>query len=136
MDDLEAYEFPGTHAAVLRVSSENSLDEIKEAFEEIDMQMRIYSHPDWHELKFVYWDIEKLTSHEDFPLAISAFEREEFGWDHEHCSFCHARIDRGQLAYTTEHEDGGVYILCIACASKVTGTPNKPWDATIDKPID
>jgi hypothetical protein len=124
-EDLEPYEFPGTHAAVLRLGLEISLDEIKEAFEGTDVQMRIYSRPDGYEVKFVYWEIEELITDKDFVLEFSAFEREEFGWDHEHCSFCHARVDRGQLAYTTEHETGGVYVLCIACAAEVTGAPNK-----------
>jgi hypothetical protein len=49
------------------------------------------------------------------------FEREQWGWDHEHCDFCDEHVNIGEDCWTAENEAGsGFYIFCNRCAEKVT----------------
>lgn len=46
------------------------------------------------------------------------FEREEKGWNHEHCGFCGASIDIGELCWTAPSKRG-CFIFCKKCYAKL-----------------
>lgn len=114
--ELEDYVFPGTDAAVLTVNKKLPQSELEGAFGEISGEHRLYPTETGWKIKFPYWYIEELCSMGESGYSLDDFEREERGWDHEHCSFCHAHIRIGESAYTCDHEEGGVYVLCLTCA--------------------
>lgn len=115
--DLEEYIFPGTDAAVLVVDQKLSQKDLEEIFGEISGQHRFYPTETGWKIKFPYWYVEELLKMGDVHFGTD-FKREEKGWDHEHCSFCHEHIYIGELSYTTEHEEGGVYVICPKCSEK------------------
>ena len=112
--DLEDYEFPGTDAAVITIEEKIEEDELKEMWGDYSGQHRFYPTEKGWKIKFPYWDVVAICE-EDESTNIEDFEREEKGWDHEHCSFCHGHIWIGDASYTHDHEDGGVYIICTKC---------------------
>lgn len=116
--DLEEYLFPGTDAAVIIVEKKIPQSELEEAFGELSGDHRFYPTATGWKIKFPYWYIEGLIAMGDCGITLEDVVREERGWDHEHCSFCHSNIWIGDLSYTCDHEEGGVYVLCPTCASK------------------
>ena len=116
--DLEEYTFPGTDAAVLVVKQKVPQAELEKSFGELSGDHRFYPTETGWEIKFPYWYVEKLLSQGDCGITIQDVKREAKGWDHEHCSFCHAHIHIGDASYTHPHEEGGVYIICPDCAKK------------------
>ena len=117
--DLEEYTFPGTDAAVMHFPKEVEQKELEEIFGDIDGDHRIYSTPDGWKVKFPYWYLLEVSKHADSGITSEHFEREEKGWDHEHCSFCHAHIHMGDKSFTHDHEKGGVYVICLECVKKM-----------------
>ena len=116
--ELEEYLFPGTDAAVLIIDEKLPQSDLEETFGKISGDHRFYPTETGWKIKFPYWYIEELLSMGDYGFVLEDTVREERGWDHEHCSFCHAHIPIGDMAYTCDHEEGGVYILCSVCADK------------------
>jgi len=116
--ELEEYLFPGTDAAVMTINRDVPQQELEEMFGELSGDHRFYPIDTGWKIKFPYWYIEALTSSGDIGLTIDDFEREPKGWDHEHCSFCDAHIHIGEMSFTVDHENGGVYIICQQCADK------------------
>ena len=49
------------------------------------------------------------------------FQREEWGWDHEHCDFCNATINRGEECWTADNPDreNCFFIFCEDCYDQV-----------------
>lgn len=117
-NDLEEYTFPGTDAAVLVVNKKVSQQELEKSFEELDCQLRLYPTDTGWKVKFPYWFVEEMLSENEFEIKLEDFEREERGWDHEHCSFCNDLVAIGDSSYTCPHEDGGFYIICMECSKK------------------
>ncbi|HWL52292.1 MAG TPA: hypothetical protein VNQ90_07645 [Chthoniobacteraceae bacterium] len=115
--DLEEYIFPGTDAAVLLVEKMLPQKELEELFSDLSTQHRFYPTETGWKIKFPYWHVKELLETGNVALGTD-FKREEKGWDHEHCSFCHEHIHIGGLSYTADHENGGVYIICQKCAEK------------------
>lgn len=115
---LEAYEFPGTDAAVLHVEKKIEQEELEECFRAISGDHRFYQTETGWKVKFPYWYIEAITGSGKSGFKIEDFTRERKGWDHEHCSFCHSHIHIGEQAFTHPHEKGGVYVICIKCAEQ------------------
>ena len=116
--ELEDYIFPGTDAAVLTINDQIPQKELEELCIELSGDHRFYPTEFGWKIKFPYWYIEALVSTGESGFTIDDFEREPKGWDHEHCSFCHEHIYIGDLSFTVDHEDGGVYIICRKCADK------------------
>ena len=82
-------------------------------FGEISSEHRIYPTPTGWKIKFPYWYVETLCSTGESGFRLEDFVREKKGWDHEHCSYCQAHITIGERSYTVEHENGGIYIICL-----------------------
>ena len=116
--ELEEYVFPGTDAAVLEIEQKLPQQELEEIFSELSGQHRFYPTDTGWEIKFPYWYAAELLKSEHSGFPKKNFRREKLGWDHEHCSFCHEHIHIGQLSYTADHEEGGVYIICLRCTEK------------------
>ena len=117
--DLEEYIFPGTDAAVRIINAKISEAELEDAYEEMPIEHRYYPTETGWKIKFPFWPVARMMSLGDaeFPPE-SGFIRERKGWDHEHCSFCHAHINMGELCHTADHEEGGVYIICRKCSGQ------------------
>jgi hypothetical protein len=117
--DLEDYVFPGTDAAVQILDVKLSESELDEAYAEIPIERRYYPTAKGWKVKFPFWHVSAMMELGDaeFPPE-SGFVRERKGWDHEHCSFCQAHIGIGELCYTLDHEEGGVYIICKTCSEQ------------------
>ncbi len=118
--ELEPYEFPGTAAAVLVIDKKVPQAELEELFGDIECAQRFYPTESGWRIKFLKWQVEEMLAGGDSRISLDDFEIEPRGWDHEHCSFCHAHVHIGELSYTAEHEDGGFYIVCTACAEQCT----------------
>jgi len=116
--DIEEYEFPGTDAAVLVVEKKIGRKELEEYFHGLSGDHRFYKTGTGWKVKFPYWYFEAVTASGKSGFNIQDFKREHKGWDHEHCSFCHAHIYIGDKAFTHPHEKGGVYVICIKCAEQ------------------
>ena len=124
--DLEEYVFPGTDAAVLIVDQKLTQKNLEEMFGEISGQHRFYATDKGWEIKFPYWYISELLKNGGAGFKEEDFKKEKKGWDHEHCSFCHEHVHIGDLSYTTEHEDGGFYIVCPKCSVNCKKKEVKP----------
>jgi len=123
--DLEEYVFPGTDAAVLCVGKKATQKDLEDAFCDISGDHRFYKTDEGWRVKFPYWYIEAVMAKGRAGFRMEDFTREPNGWDHEHCSFCHAHIDIGEQAFTYPHEKGGVYVICLKCSEQCKGQPNK-----------
>jgi hypothetical protein len=102
---LEAYDFPGTDAAVLFVPQGQSPSGDVQAVLDRSGQQRWYPVEGGHNVKVPWHHAE---GHE------SLFEREAKGWDHEHCDFCNASVSVGERCWTTESENG-FWLFCGQC---------------------
>src|SRR5690606_4478272 len=89
--DLEEYLFPGTDAAVLSIDEKIPQRELEEMFGELSGDHRFYPTEKGWRIKFPHWYVEELSKASGSDSGM-IFEREEKGWDHEHCSFCHGHI--------------------------------------------
>ena len=87
-------------------------------FGDLSGQHRFYPTETGWKIKFPYWYVHELFAGDQAEMTKRKIQREEKGWDHEHCSFCRAHIPIGQSCYTADHEDGGYYIICNECAKK------------------
>ena len=106
---LEEYEFPGTDAAVVFFpDGQIASSEVQEILGGSGQQ-RWFPVPGGHNVK-VPWHCSE--DHE------SLFQREEKGWDHEHCDFCNARVNIGELCWTAD-SGRGVWLFCRDCYEKV-----------------
>lgn len=118
-DELEEYIFPGTDAAVFVFPKAVSLEELKALFADIPGQLRIYPGETQWKVKVPYWHFVEMLQSADDESAKALFQREEQGWDHEHCSFCEEGIGIGTLCHTAPHEEGGYYLICSGCSAKI-----------------
>ena len=114
--DLEEYLFPGTDAAILRIEHKLPQKDLEDAFGDLEVTHRFYSTDTGWDVKFPYFILEDFISEDGSDYSIDDFIREPRGWDHEHCSFCNANISIGDHAFTTEHEEGGYYVICNSCS--------------------
>ena len=92
--------------------------ELENIFQGISREHRFYPTDTGWKVKFPYWYVSKLLSMGDCGFSERDFKREAKGWDHEHCSFCNAHIQIREKCYTVEHEEGGVYVICLKCADQ------------------
>lgn len=107
---LTPYTFPGTDAAVVFIpDGEKPSQEMREVLERSGQQ-RWYPAPGGHQAK-IPWHLSK--GHE------SLFEREEKGWDHEHCDFCNAHVNIGDVCWTADIPGGGFWLFCGGCYKKL-----------------
>jgi len=107
---LKEYAFPGTDAAVVFVPEGHAPSpEVREILERSGQQ-RWCPVPGGHKAK-VPWHFSKGRE--------SLFEREEKGWNHEHCDFCNAHVNIGELCWTAESGSGGFWIFCRECREKL-----------------
>ncbi len=120
-DELEEYVFPGTDAAVFVFPKSVPMEELQELFADIPGQLRIYPGETVWKVKAPYWRFLEMLPPETAESAAPLFQREERGWDHEHCSFCHAHIGIGDRCHTVPHEEGGYYLICASCSAGTGG---------------
>lgn len=107
---LEEYEFPGTDAAVVFIpEGKTPSSEVQEVLDRSGQQ-RWYPVPGGHKAK-VPWHCSEGRE--------SLFEREENGWDHEHCDFCNAHVNIGDQCWTAESGRGGSWLFCRECYEKL-----------------
>ena len=106
---LHEYVFPGTDAAVVFVPKDAQPP--KEVQEVLDRspQQRWYPVEGGGRAKIPFYCAQGREH---------LFEREQKGWDHEHCDFCNATVNIGDLCWTAP-SDGGVFIFCRECYEKV-----------------
>jgi hypothetical protein len=116
--ELESYVFPGTDAAVLVTQEKIPQSELETIFGDLSGQHRFYPSENGWKIKFPYWYVHEIFRGDESQMKSKNIEREEKGWDHEHCSFCNSHIDIGTSCYTTDHEEGGYYIICNECSTK------------------
>jgi hypothetical protein len=116
--DLEEYVFPGTDAAVLIIPERIPQAELENMFGGLVGEHRFYPTETGWTIRFPYWYVLEFFGGNEAEMNAGNFTREEKGWDHEHCSFCQARIMVGDLCYTTDQGEGGCYIVCNECATK------------------
>lgn len=107
---LEEYEFPGTDAAVVFLpEGQTPSAEVREVFRSSGQQ-QWYPLPGGHRGKVPWHFAEGVES---------LFEREEKGWDHEHCDFCGAHVYIGEQCWTSETGEGGFWLFCRDCFGKL-----------------
>jgi hypothetical protein len=107
---LEEYKFPGTDAAVTFIpEGQKPVPEVQQVLTRAG-QARWYPVEGGHRAK-IPWHFAE--GHE------SLFEREEKGWDHEHCDFCNAHVNIGELCWTAETGRGDFWLFCRSCQEKV-----------------
>lgn len=112
---LEDYIFPGTDAAMVFVADDAAPPPVIKEVLARSRQQRWYPVTGGHQAKIPF---HFVAGHEEL------FEREPKGWNHEHCDFCDASIDVGELCWTAPSKHG-VFVFCKACYEKLP--VKKPW---------
>lgn len=107
---LAEHEFPGIDAAVVFVPEcQKPSAEVGQVLQGSGQQ-RWYPVPGGHYVKLP-WHCSEGNE--------SLFEKEEKGWDHEHCDFCSSHVNIGDRCWTADSGDGGFWVICPGCYEKV-----------------
>jgi hypothetical protein len=102
--------FPGLDAAVVFIPEGQEPSPAVRDVLQRSGQQRWFPVPGGHKAK-VPWPLAEGSE--------SLFEREQKGWDHEHCDFCPAHVNIGDPCWSVDSEKGGFWVFCRGCYEKL-----------------
>jgi len=109
--------FTPLDATVVHVNKPLSVEQLDEAFGELEYDMRYYKTDDGWEVRFCYDDVGSLDFMDNIDVSL-----ETGAWDHEDCQSCDKEIREGDIFYTIHKDDDTTSLYCKSCRSKQNET--------------